>query len=195
MSTTTLNDPRDEMHEKTFRAWVNKYLRHRDIRIDDNLIDGLKSGVNFILLVEMITGKAITQKYFRQPTMPVSALAALCFARSVCWLSCPLSPACSPAPHRLSDNKAEKQKQKRKKKKKAKFFTLADKPTTRSQIHAIENVSIGLACLRKARADFKIDVEPKAVASGNVKIVLGLVWQMILRCAVRSQPRCGEFDD
>ena len=131
MSTTSINDARDEMHEKTFRAWCNKYLvrrrvcafvlwlacrspqfraqRHRDIKIEANLVDGLKSGVsdaqsissflcflrssslctfarrsaaltacaqvNFILLVEMITGKAITQKYFRQPSMPVRARA------------------------------------------------------------------------------------------------------------------------
>jgi hypothetical protein len=83
--------------------------------------------VNFILLVELITGKAITQKYFRQPQL---------------------------------------------------------------DIHRIENVSIGLAMLKKSRRDFSVDIEPKSVASGNVKTVLGLVWQMILRFQLLQE---GEF--
>ena len=57
-------------------------------------------------------------------------------------------------------------------------------------IHRIENVSIGLANLKKARKDFAIDVEPKSVAMGNVKTVLGLVWQMILRFQLMQE---GEF--
>jgi hypothetical protein len=97
------------------------------VTIDDNLIDGFSSGVNFILLVELITGKAITQKYFRQPQL---------------------------------------------------------------DIHRIENVAIGIANLKKARKDFSIDVEPKSVAMGNVKTVLGLVWQMILRFQLMQE---GEF--
>lgn len=80
--------------------------------------------VNFIHLAEMITGRAITAKYFKNPSL---------------------------------------------------------------DIQRIENISIALAHVRKARSQFVLDVEPKDVSSGNVKVVLGLVWQLILRFQIMKE--------
>ena len=43
------------------------------------------------------------------------------------------------------------------------------------------SVRLTRAARTGARSGFVLDVEPKDVASGVVKVVLGLVWQLILR--------------
>mmetsp|Transcript_88 Transcript_88/g.245 ORF Transcript_88/g.245 Transcript_88/m.245 type:complete len:775 (-) Transcript_88:45-2369(-) len=114
----------DRLHEKTFRGWVNKYLRFRKPPVSlSSLAEDLRSGVHLLALVELLTRKAVRQRTYPKPSI---------------------------------------------------------------DIHKIENVSIALAHLKstveKEGGNREVfDLEPVDIVAGKQKIILGMVWQMILR--------------
>ena len=69
-----LTNSRDVLHEKTFRAWINKYLVYKDTSINDLTTD-LYDGTKLVLLVELLSRKAISNKTFKQPTTDIHRIA------------------------------------------------------------------------------------------------------------------------
>lgn len=51
---------------RAFLHWVNTILKRRDIKMTD-LVQGFETGVNLIHLVEILTGKPLSQKWSKNP--------------------------------------------------------------------------------------------------------------------------------
>jgi len=60
----------EEAQKRAFTHWVNSMLKRRQLAIDD-IMSGFQSGVNLINLVEILTGKAVQQRWAKQPTLRV----------------------------------------------------------------------------------------------------------------------------
>jgi len=120
-----------QLHAKTFKAWMNSYLKQSGIRVIDIQQD-LQDGLILISLTELITGTK-----------------------------------CSPA----------------------KFGKYHLNPTM--DIHKIENCAIAISFIKTW---IPINIEPKDIADGNLKIILGLIWRFILHFQLLESQRRYKLD-
>eukprot|EP01125_Pyxidicula_operculata_P010718 TRINITY_DN352_c1_g1_i1.p1 TRINITY_DN352_c1_g1~~TRINITY_DN352_c1_g1_i1.p1 ORF type:complete len:878 (-),score=240.74 TRINITY_DN352_c1_g1_i1:124-2757(-) len=64
------NSKWEEVQKKAFLHWVNSKLSKKNERIED-IITGFNNGIMLISLVEILSQKIITQKYIKQPDLPI----------------------------------------------------------------------------------------------------------------------------
>jgi len=121
-----------ELHAKTFKAWMNSYLKQSGIRVMDIQQD-LQDGLILISLTETITGTKYSPtkfgKYHLNPTM---------------------------------------------------------------EIQKIENCAIAISFIQTW---FPINIEPKDLTDGNLKIMLGLIWRFILHFQLLESTRRFKLDN
>jgi len=116
----------DEVHwaaiqEKVFTRWCNDYLSERGMMIQDLKTD-LKSGLNLINLIEVISGKSLG-KYNKHPTI---------------------------------------------------------------NIQKLENIQLCLDYITKVEGIKLVNVGADDINSGNIRIILGLIWTLILRFEIKA---------
>src|SRR3989338_5201348 len=63
----------EELHAKTFGAWVNAKLRVREMRVDDITRD-FSTGIKLIVLAEILTGQHCPSRYNTNPTLRIHSL-------------------------------------------------------------------------------------------------------------------------
>ncbi|MDP2438378.1 MAG: hypothetical protein Q8P67_21755, partial [archaeon] len=61
------------LHAKTFGAWVNSHLRHKNLRVNDLSTD-LRDGQMLIALLEQLSGQTCELRYNKAPTLQMHLL-------------------------------------------------------------------------------------------------------------------------